>query len=679
MGIKVTIPPIGNPESSSFVTQLNAALQTLANEFDEVVPRDGSLDMENNLDMGSNRIYNLPAPLTDAEPIRMQDIPYALKGEKGDTGPAGDVTKEISRTALKALAATSKMSRVLAEAGREGLFVFDASNLAAKVSTDPQEGVYIAPTAYPTGASGAWVRVFNGGINPQWFGAIGDGTTNDNNTVAAALSYAFANALPVDGGDKIYAISTSLTFASKTKPWIRNLRLKQLIPANDRKSLYLLNCQKIRIDNLEVDVGTSKTLGYMNGSAGLWIEGGSNHSISNVTAFGNGKNSLLVLMSTSDSYYGNLVVRDAEFDDAAATDDVMQGIFLLYNTNCVFDNFRVSNLTGNASFLGVPFTNLRTRGIALGGNNRCTFINPQVRDVDQGIDITGGDGNRNINIIGGSAYQCTSAGLKFANSAYKCKAVGFTAERCGTHGFLISGPAASGLPYKTSFIDLIGCTALDVGYNNFPSGSEFGFGVEANAFDPSYPKGVRLIGCRALDTQTVKTMQYGYYSNIVYDADKRANELIDFLSEGHTVAARWGDHRPLCHLVAGGTQSFSHGVEGPVSWTSESEDTMLMHSLSSNIDQITVPLAGVYRVKAKLTFAANSSGYRRLKITKNGVNVVYNTAAPVAGEATVVFIDERITLAANDFLKVMAEQTSGVTLSLSTGACTFEVELIRTT
>lgn len=577
-------------------------------------------------------------------------------------------------------------------------------------------------------------------VSPKDYGAVGDGATNDLTAVSNALAYAFANGLPVDGGNSVYAISGSLTVTSQITPWIKALRLKQLSPSNSRRSLYFNLCTGIRIDSLETDLGTSKTLGYFNDSAGLWIEGGSNHSVWNVTAFGHGKNSLIVVMSTSQSTYGNLTARDAEFDDAAATDDVMQGIYLLYNTDCVFYNPRVSNLTGNALYSGVAFANLRTRGVVLGGNLRCDLVNPRVRDVDQGIDVTGGDGNRQINIIGGHAYQCTSAGLKFANSAYQCKATSFIAERCGTHGYLISGPAAAGLAYKTSFIDLIGCTAIDIGYNNFPSGSEVGFGVEGNAFDTSYPKGVRIVGCRAIDTQTITltaarvagatsgtltvawamptrtqfarfdngetrtvtltngstavtwtgglvagagvtlaipTMQYGYYSNITYDADKRANELIDFISEGHTVARALGDHRPYCRVTGTGTQSLTNGVEASILFASEIEDTMQMHSTASNTDRIVVPIAGTYRAIAKVTFNTAANGYRRVKVLKNGANVAYSAAAPVTGEVTVVALDELIACAAGDYLTLGAEQTSGGAVTLSLSACWFEAELVK--
>lgn len=79
---------------------------------------------------------------------------------------------------------------ILGEGDRAGIFRWDPSNLSSKVSLDPRQAVYIAPASDTTGASGAWVRVFSGPLSVRWFGAVGDGTTNDGAAFTAALAYA---------------------------------------------------------------------------------------------------------------------------------------------------------------------------------------------------------------------------------------------------------------------------------------------------------------------------------------------------------------------------------------------------------------------------------------------------------------------------------------------------------
>lgn len=95
---------------------------------------------------------------------------------------AGAMSMVAGRPALAAAsngAPTAGDARYLREAGRDGLFVFEAGNLAALVSADPLQGMCVAPSGAPTGASGAWVRRVEGPINVRWFGAAADFVTDD--------------------------------------------------------------------------------------------------------------------------------------------------------------------------------------------------------------------------------------------------------------------------------------------------------------------------------------------------------------------------------------------------------------------------------------------------------------------------------------------------------------------
>lgn len=77
----------------------------------------------------------------------------------------------------------------LTETGREGMFAFDSSDLTAAVGADPAQAIYVAPASATSGISGAWVRRYQGAASAKWFGAVGDGTTNDATALQRCLDY----------------------------------------------------------------------------------------------------------------------------------------------------------------------------------------------------------------------------------------------------------------------------------------------------------------------------------------------------------------------------------------------------------------------------------------------------------------------------------------------------------
>src|SRR5205085_2275544 len=91
-------------------------------------------------------------------------------------GGAGASSMAPTRAALSA--ATPSGAMVLTEARREGLFLFDGSNLSGAVAADPRQGIHITPATDPTRASRAWVRKYPGPVHGQWVrGGAVDGSS----------------------------------------------------------------------------------------------------------------------------------------------------------------------------------------------------------------------------------------------------------------------------------------------------------------------------------------------------------------------------------------------------------------------------------------------------------------------------------------------------------------------
>ena len=95
----------------------------------------------------------------------------------------------IAATRAELAARAAQGLALLTESGREGLFKFDGSKLATRVAADAGQGIHVAPASAPSGASGAWVRIWSGAVNVRWFGAKGDNVADDGPAFAAALNY----------------------------------------------------------------------------------------------------------------------------------------------------------------------------------------------------------------------------------------------------------------------------------------------------------------------------------------------------------------------------------------------------------------------------------------------------------------------------------------------------------
>jgi GDSL-like lipase/acylhydrolase family protein len=92
---KVTLNSVGSlRDSTTAQTNINDNFDTIETEFDNTLSRDGTSpnEMEADFDMNSNRILNLPDPISNGEPVNLQTLNGLIIG----TGnlPAGGATND---------------------------------------------------------------------------------------------------------------------------------------------------------------------------------------------------------------------------------------------------------------------------------------------------------------------------------------------------------------------------------------------------------------------------------------------------------------------------------------------------------------------------------------------------------------------------------------------------------
>lgn len=201
------------------VTKLNENFTTVADAIEDGLGRGGVTEspnsMSGNLDMNLNKIINLGAPSADNDAARLVDISDSdatgaasaqLRSDLANTADnfgvdlvANSTRKVNTYTDLKAI--TSQTNKDIAIVGGRttigdggwGIFTFDSSDLSTEVTADSASGIYVAPDSDATGANGAWKRLHQENIvYLEWFGAIGDGVTDDTTAFQAVATKANA-------------------------------------------------------------------------------------------------------------------------------------------------------------------------------------------------------------------------------------------------------------------------------------------------------------------------------------------------------------------------------------------------------------------------------------------------------------------------------------------------------
>jgi hypothetical protein len=259
------------------------------------------------------------------------------------------------------LAARDGGSAYLGEAGRAGWFMFDPSNLSARISADPAQGIHVPPASDPSGSSGAWVRRFDGAVNVKWFGATGDGTTNDGAAFVAALATLKAIAVNQD----VYYQGSPRLFVPAGHYYLGTTTL-------DVSHTLILEGES------GVGGGISSKLRWAAATTGIRVQSANTSGASGVVAPG--------FNSGSGSVIRNLTLMGGW--TLAGGESEHHGIHL--RASATIENFAIDNFPGD----GIHAQTTATGGGADEGNSNCTAIKRGIiTNCRDGLFIDGADAN----------------------------------------------------------------------------------------------------------------------------------------------------------------------------------------------------------------------------------------------------------------------------------------------
>ncbi len=118
------------------------------------------------------------------------------------------------------------------------------------------------------------------------------------------------------------------------------------------------------------------------------------------------------------------------------------------------------------------------------------------------------------------------------------------------------------------------------------------------------------------------------------------------------------------------TQSTTSAVTALITFDGETYDTDAFHDLVTNTDRLTVPAGvNIVRIHARIVWASNPTGYREVRLNKNGAEDFggqCRVATPAASgiETKVQFTSPPLYVVAGDYFNLYATQNSGGALDV---------------
>jgi hypothetical protein len=122
-----------------------------------------------------------------------------------------------------------------------------------------------------------------------------------------------------------------------------------------------------------------------------------------------------------------------------------------------------------------------------------------------------------------------------------------------------------------------------------------------------------------------------------------------------------------CRVYNSAAISVANATHQALTFDAERVDLAGMHSITTNPSRITALAAGLYLIGGSLQFANHATGIRQISLRLNGVTFIasHKSQALAGGVDHALTLSTLYELAVNDYIELMAYQTSGGALNVN--------------
>ena len=143
----------------------------------------------------------------------------------------------------------------------------------------------------------------------------------------------------------------------------------------------------------------------------------------------------------------------------------------------------------------------------------------------------------------------------------------------------------------------------------------------------------------------------------LYGVDRAGYTTLEWVDSAGVLAQV--SHPPAVRAFSSSNQTLTNIVVAALAFANESFDTDAMHDNSTNNSRLTAKTAGIYYIEGQAEFALNGTGDRFLRIFLNNTSVLSESRHLAAGGAHRELCGGLFALAVNDYVELIAFQSSG--------------------